>query len=151
MATKYGIDFPFRDSFVGDYLRMTESRDEEIRANLVHLLLTRKGSRYFLPDFGTRLYEFIFELNDAVTYANIEEEIRETVKRYIPNLEINSIKITNPELEPEDGSASISEDEDTRLFRIGDSSAKPYTAKIRIDYTTNDSTFVTTDFIIINI
>jgi len=151
MATKFGIDFPFRDSIVGDYLRMTESRDEEIRANLVHLLLTRKGSRYFLPDFGTRLYEYIFELNDSVTYSNIEDEIRETVKRYIPNLEINSIRITNPELEPDETSSSVSEDEDSRLFRIGDSSTKPYTAKIRIDYTTNDSTFATSDFIIINI
>jgi phage baseplate assembly protein W len=151
MATKYGIDFPFRDSFVGDYVRMTESRDEEIRASLVHLLLTRKGSRYFLPDFGTRLYEYIFELNDAITYANIEEEIRETVSIYIPNLEITSIKITNPELDPEDSASSVSEDEDSRLFRVGTSSTKPYTAKIRIDYTTNNSTFVTSDFIIINI
>ena len=151
MATKYGIDFPFRDSFVGDYLRMTESRDEEIRADLVHLLLTRKGSRYFLPDFGTRLYEYIFELNDSITHANIEEEIRETVKRYIPNLDINSIKITNPDIDNEDDSSSVSEDEDTRLFRVSDSSTKPYTAKIRIDYTTNDSTFTTSDFIIINI
>lgn len=151
MATKYGIDFPFRDSFVGDYVRMTESRDEEIRANLVHLLLTRKGSRYFLPDFGTRLYEYIFELNDAITYASIEEEIRETVKRYIPNLEINSIKITNPDIDEEDVGSSVSEDEDSRLFRISDSSTKPYTAKIRIDYSTNDSTFTTSDFIIINI
>ena len=151
MATKYGIDFPFRDSSVGDYVRMTESRDEEIRANLVHLLLTRKGSRYFLPDFGTRLYEYIFELNDAITYANIEEEIRETVAAYIPNLEINKIDITNPELDPEDTASSVSEDEDARLFRVGGSSTKPYTAKIRIDYTTNNSTFVTSDFIIINI
>lgn len=150
MATKFGIDFPFRDSLVGDYLRMTESRDEEIRANLVHLLLTRRGSRYFLPDFGTRLYEYIFELNDNVTYLNIEDEIRETVKKYIPNLEINSVRITNPELEPDEDS-SVSEDEDSRLFRVGDSAAKPYTAKIRIDYTTNDSTFATSDFIIINI
>lgn len=151
MATRYGIDFPFRDSVIGDYVRMTQSRDEEIRANLVHLLLTRRGSRYFLPDFGTRLYEFIFDLNDSITYANIEEEIRETVKKYIPNLEINSIKITNPELEPEDGISSVSEEDDARLFRIGDSSAKPYTAKIRIDYATNNSTFSTSDFIIINI
>jgi phage baseplate assembly protein W len=151
MATRYGIDFPFRDSTIGDYVRMTQSREDEIRANLVHLLLTRRGSRYFLPDFGTRLYEFIFDLNDSITYASIEEEIRETIKKYIPNLEINSIKITNPELEPEDGISSVSEEDDARLFRIGDSSSKPYTAKIRLDYVTNNSTFSTSDFIIINI
>ena len=151
MASKFGIDFPFRNSTIGDYTRMTLTKDEEIRANLIHLLLTRKGSRYFLPDFGTRLYEYIFDLNDNVTYNSIEDEIRESVRVYIPNLEINSIKITNPELDPEDGASSVSEDEDSRLFRVGDASTKPYTAKIRIDYTTNNGTFSSSDFVIINI
>lgn len=151
MSAKYGLEFPFRDSFVGDYVRLTETIDEEVRANLIHLLLTRKGSRYFLPDFGTRLYDYIFDLNDNITYATIEDEIRESVSRYIPNLDINSIKITNPELEPEDGIRSVSEDDDARLFRVGNSASKPYTAKIRIDYSTNNTTFVTSDFIIINI
>ncbi len=151
MATKYGLDFPFRNSTIGDYTRMTLSRDEEIRANLIHLLLTRKGSRYFLPDFGTRLYEYIFDLNDTITYNSIEDEIRESIKTYIPNLDINAIKITNPDTDPEDGASSVSEDEDARLFRIGDASTKPYTAKIRIDYTTNDGAFSTSDFVIINI
>lgn len=151
MATKYGLDFPFRNSTLGDYTRMTLTRDEEIRANLIHLLLTRKGSRYFLPDFGTRLYQYIFDLNDQITYTSIEDEIRESVRKYIPNLEINSIQITNPEFDPEDGGSSISEDEDIRLFRSSDSSSKPYTAKIRIDYTTNNGAFSSSDFVIINI
>ena len=74
MAT-YGIDFPFRDSAIGNYVRLTATPEKEVRANLIHLLLTRKGSRFLLPDFGTRLYEFIFEQNDMVSYAQIEEEI----------------------------------------------------------------------------
>jgi phage baseplate assembly protein W len=150
MATKYGLDFPFRNSRLGDFVKMTVSKDEEIRANLVHLLLTRKGSRYFLPDFGSRLYEYIFDMNDSVTYGHIESEIRESVRKYIPNLEINKINITNAELDPEQESI-VSEEDDARLFRVSSSSAKPYTAKIRIDYTTNNGTFGTSDFVIINI
>ena len=57
----YGINFPFQDSKVGKYLDLSEYTNDEIRSNLIHLLLTRKGSRFFLPDFGTRLYEYIFE------------------------------------------------------------------------------------------
>ena len=150
MATKYGLDFPFRQSKTGDYVKMTISTDEEVRANLIHLLLTRKGSRYFLPDFGSRLYEYIFDLNDSITYAHIEDEIRDSVRKYIPNLEINEIKITNAELDPEQQSI-VSEESDARLFRVSDASTKPYTAKIRIDYTTNNGAFGTSDFIIINI
>jgi hypothetical protein len=48
----YGINFPFIDSFDGKYLDLSNYTNEEIRSSLIHLLLTRKGSRYFLPDFG---------------------------------------------------------------------------------------------------
>ena len=150
MAVKYGINFPFSDSIVGDYLKMTITPEEEIRANLLHLILSRKGTRYFLPDFGTRIYEYIFEQNDIVTFNHIEDDIRETVKKYIPNLDITSIKIVNAELYTEEPS-SVNDEDDARLFRISDAASKPYTAKIRIDYSTNNGPFATSDFIIINI
>ncbi len=150
MAVTYGIDFPFRDSPKGTYLKLTETPEREVRANLIHLLLTRKGSRYFLPDFGTRLYEFIFDQNDIVTFNLIEEEIREGVKKYIPNLDINSINITSAEEDP-DRDKLYSQDEDARLFRVSDDSTRTYTAKVKIDYTVNNGTFTSSDFVIINI
>jgi phage baseplate assembly protein W len=150
MAVTYGVDYPFRDSQKGDYLNMTDIPEKEIRANLIHLLLTRKGSRYYLPDFGTRLYQYIFDQNDAVTYNLIEEEIREGVKKYIPNLDINSISIMSAEDDPNQ-ERSISQDEDERLFRVSDESTKPYTAVVKIDYTVNNGSFSTSDFIILNI
>jgi phage baseplate assembly protein W len=150
MASKYGIDFPFRQSPVGDFLNMTEIPEREIRANLIHLILCRKGTRYYLPDFGTRLYEFIFEPNDQITFNQIEDEIRTSVSKYIPNLEIKSITITPADQDP-DESVSISEDEDSRLFRVSSFSTKPYTAKVRIDYDINNEPFTSSDFIIINI
>lgn len=149
MAT-YGIDFPFRDSEIGNYVRMTATPEREVRADLIHLLLTRKGSRYFLPDFGTRLYEYIFEQNDIVSFNNIEDEIREGVRKYIPNLDINSINIMSAEDDPDRSPAPIDQ-EDERLFRVSDDSTKPYTAKVKIDYTVNNGAFSTSDFIIINI
>lgn len=150
MAIKYGIDFPFRDSQIGDFVKMTESPEREVRANLIHLLLTKKGSRYFLPDFGTRIYEYIFDQNDMITFNLIEEEIREGVKKYIPNLDINSINIVSAEEDPEEAT-SYSQEEDERLFRVSDQANKPYTAKVKIDYTVNNGAFSSSDFIIINI
>ena len=89
----YGISFPFRQSNVGDYLLLTQYSDEEIRTNLLHLILTRKGSRYYLPDFGTRLYEFIFEPLDGETFGVLRGEIESAINTFIPNLTIQSIKI----------------------------------------------------------
>ena len=71
----YGIIFPFRQSVDGKFLLLSEETNDEIRSNLIHLLLTRKGSRYFLPDFGTRLYDFIFEPLDGLTFDSIKTEI----------------------------------------------------------------------------
>jgi phage baseplate assembly protein W len=146
----YGIDFPFRNSLKGDFIRMTESPEREVRANLIHLLLTRKGSRYYLPDFGTRLYEYIFDQNDVVTFGLIEDEIRESVKKYIPNLDINSINVVSAENDPEE-TKLYSQQEDERLFRVSDATSKPYTAKVKIDYTVNNGSFTSSDFVIINI
>ncbi len=150
MAVTYGIDFPFRDSSRGTFLRMTDTPEKEVRANLIHLLLTRKGTRYYLPDFGTRIYEYIFDQNDFVSWSLIEDEIRDAIKKYIPNLDINSIEVINAENDP-DETTSVSEQEDDRLFRISDLSTKPYTAKVKIDYTVNNGAFSSSDFIIINI
>ena len=149
MAT-YGIDFPFRDSLKGDYLGMTETPEREVRANLIHLLLTRRGSRYYLPDFGTRLYEFNFDQNDLITFNLIEDEIRTSVKTYIPNLDINTIQVMSAEDDPSEVK-TFKQGEDERLFRVSDASNKPYTAKVKIDYTVNNGAFSTSDFIIINI
>ena len=85
-GTTYGLQFPFADSFKGDYLQLTEYRAQEIRADLLNLLLTRKGSRYYLPEFGTRLYEFIFEPLDGLTFQAIESDIRDAIQRFMPNL-----------------------------------------------------------------
>jgi phage baseplate assembly protein W len=150
MTLTYGIDFPFRRSRTGSFFGMTETTDKEIRANLLHLILSRKGTRYYLPDFGTRLYEFIFEPNDSITFKMIEDEIRTTVKKFIPNLDITEIRITQADQDTEELS-SVSEESDSRLFRVSNESSKPYTAKVRIDYDINNEPFSSSDFIIINI
>jgi len=150
MRNTYGIDFPFRESDKGDFFKMTETPEREIRADLIHLLLTRKGSRYFLPDFGTRLYQYIFDMNDNITFNLIESEIRESVKKYIPNLEITKLEVISAESD-EDTLTSVNQQEDERLFRVSDMSNKPYTAKVKIEYILNNGTFSSSDFVIINI
>jgi phage baseplate assembly protein W len=145
----YGITFPFRDSFDGKYLDLTEYAQEEIRTDLIHLLLTRKGSRYFLPDFGTRLYEYIFEPLDGPTFNQIEAEIRDSVEKYIPNLEIDRIAVyaaTDDLVNTNSQNEIVS-----NTFDIPGKSYIDYTAKVRIDFTITSDAFNQSDFVIINI
>ena len=93
------IDFPFTDSKEGFYFKLTETDKAAIKSDLLHLLLTNKGERLYMPNFGSDLRKFIFEPNDKVTHDEIKENLNETVKRYIPNLIVNSIEFKNNEIE----------------------------------------------------
>jgi phage baseplate assembly protein W len=146
----YGISFPFVDSFTGRYLDVTNSTEAEIRADLVHLLLTRKGSRYFLPNFGTRLYEYIFEPLDGPTFSDIESEIRDTVRTYMPNLQVTNITVESGSAGLEDKGYTVNQYGE-REFSVPNISQLEHTAKIKIDYRITDSAFESQDFIIINI
>jgi len=148
----YGINFPFQDSKDGKYLSLSQTTDEEIRTDLLHLILTRKGSRYYLPDFGTRIYEFIFEPMDGTTFEGIRTDIINSVEKYIPNLTINEITIT-PYLDDLESQGELNMDNlgVGGIYRLPGRGVEEYTAKLRIDYTITDSTFQSKDFIIINI
>ena len=90
--TRYiNIDFPFRDGDNGFYFQMNKTDKDAIRADLLHLLLTNKGERLYLPDFGSDLKKYIFEPNDSITHEQIRDNLNDTIKLYIPNLIINDI------------------------------------------------------------
>jgi len=120
------INFPFQDSDKGFFLDLNDEDSAAIKADLMHLILTRKGERLYLPDFGTNLLKFIFQPNDSGTLSEIKSEITDTVKKYLPNLAINEVT-------------------------VDESVNSEYAATIRIDYTVTDDVFEATDFVIINI
>jgi phage baseplate assembly protein W len=70
--------------------------------------------------------KYIFQPNDSATQSEIKDEISQTVKKYLPNLQINEVKVE-------------------------ESGKSEYAATVRIDYTVTDDVFEATDFIIINI
>jgi phage baseplate assembly protein W len=147
----YGIIFPFRQSVDGKFLLLSEETNDEIRSNLIHLLLTRKGSRYFLPDFGTRLYDFIFEPLDGLTFDSIRTEIEDSVSKYIPNLIIQNISI-EPYINTEPSLGELpSEQFDIPVYRVPGANTEEYTAKVKIEYIDNSNAFGTREFVIINI
>ena len=150
----YGLEFPFVDSTQGDYLALTETQYQQIRSDLLHLILTRRGSRYFLPTFGTRLYEYIFEPYDGLTFDAIEADIRDSVQNFMPNLLLNKITI-----EPADPSEEVPLAKGTPIpgtareyvYRVPGKGTSEYTAKVKIDYTVDNLAFAQSDFVIINI
>ena len=150
----YGINFPFKDSRRVDFLELTQLESQQVKSDLIHLLLTRKGSRYYLPEFGTRLYEFLFEPFDGLTFDAIQSDIRDAVQNFMPNLLLNQITIT-PADPMEEVDTMLGENmagtSESPIYRLPGKGTSEYTAKIRIDYSNNKSTFAQSDFVIINI
>ena len=120
------INFPFRDSNKGYLLDLNVDDSAAIKADLMHLLLTRKGERLYMPDFGTDLLKFIFEPSDSRTQSEMKTSLNETIKKYLPKLKINELTVTESEL-------------------------NEHAVTVRIDYTVTDDVFQSTDFVIINI
>lgn len=88
----YNITFPFKDDLTTrGLLSMNRVSKDSYSSNLLLLLLTQKGERYYESDFGTNLLKYIFEPNDSLTSAQVEEEIKNTVSLYIPDIKITSV------------------------------------------------------------
>ena len=146
----YGISFPFNESFVGRYLDVSNTNEQEIRNSLIHLILTKKGTRYYLPTFGTRLYEYIFEPLDGPTFSDIEADIRQAIGDFLPNLIVTDVKIEAASTTLEDKGYTVNE-YDEREFRVPNISQLEHTAKITINYRITNQAFESSDFVIINI
>ncbi len=127
LMSKYiNINYPFKDSAKGFFLDLTEQDNQAIKADLLHLILTRRGQRLYNPDFGTDLLRFIFEPNDALTQEGIIDEIRTVVKRFLPKLKLDEIIIAEAE-------------------------ESEYAAVVTISYTITDDVFSTSDMIVVKL
>ena len=88
----YNIKFPLNDDVTTNtYFAMSRVTKDAFSSDLLLLLLTQRGERYYEPDYGTNLLKFIFEPNDSMTEKDIEQEIKNTVSLYIPALKISKI------------------------------------------------------------
>jgi len=88
----YNITFPFKDDTItNSFILMNQVSKDAYSSNLLLLLLTQKGERYYEPEYGTNLLKYIFDPNDNIIATDIEEEIRDTVGLYIPEVKVTSV------------------------------------------------------------
>jgi len=86
------INYPFKDdNSTNGFFLMNQITKDSYSSSLLLLLVTQIGERYYEPDYGTNLLKYIFEPNDNLTSNQVEEEIKNTVLKYIPELKINSV------------------------------------------------------------
>jgi len=86
-----GVSLPFNGP-AGPFNK-TYSTADQIKSNLINLLLTNKGERVFNPEFGMDLKKALFETSVEDTYSYIQELIRTNINLFIPEVQIIEIQL----------------------------------------------------------
>ena len=84
------VKLPITRSDVDGYI-MIKDFQTLINQNLKMLILTSPGERVMDPEFGVGVRTYLFENFDSSIYINIERDIREQVKMYLPVVSIDGV------------------------------------------------------------
>jgi len=93
-----GVTFPFDGEAVFNSSYTTK---EQVKSNLINLLLTSPGERLMNPDFGVGIRDFLFE--QVIDKETVLIKITDGAQSYIPEIEILDVftKRENTETTPE--------------------------------------------------
>jgi phage baseplate assembly protein W len=92
MAEPIGVKVPIRMGNTG-FFEQTFSSIEEAKSNMINLLLTRKGERPMQPDFGTNIYNYLFDQITSDLSNNIQQEVTDAVTTWLPYVELTEVVV----------------------------------------------------------
>lgn len=96
----YDIKFPFTcNNLDGFFIDLNTNITDKKESEILHVLLTPKKTRIRKPDFGTDLIKFIFEPNDNLLWDEVQEEILNTVNKYVSDVEVQDVNVREIEHE----------------------------------------------------
>jgi phage baseplate assembly protein W len=88
-----GIIYPITDHARG-FFHSSADGIEQIKSDLLILLLSNFNERVMLPDFGANLRQYTFEPNDLVLQQQIKNAISVAITKWEPRVVVQSIDIT---------------------------------------------------------
>lgn len=68
---------------------------DQIKADMLQLLLTNPGERVMEPEFGVPLRKLMFEPNDPTLEAEARKMIKDALDRYEPRVVIDQVFVTS--------------------------------------------------------
>lgn len=94
-----------------------------IRNNLRQLLLTQKGERVMLPDYGLDLFKYLFEPIDKTLFFLIKRDIATTINKYFSIASILSLRVFSEDSDRENNTIRVSltlqlKDESLDMFDV---------------------------------
>lgn len=88
-----GVKIPFNKKGVFQFNYTTK---DQIKSNLINLLLTSPGERYHEPSYGVGLREILFDQNTETNQrlAYLRSRITQNLQFHLPQIELNDLNIT---------------------------------------------------------
>jgi len=129
LPSTIGMTLPLQKGNNG-YFAQSYDSITQIKSNLLNFFKTRPSERRFNPQFGTRLYNYLFEQNIDGFDTILQNVIREDIQTWFPSVFVNNIFLDiSPTQKAED--------------------ANNYIVRISIQFTFNNQTssfsFITTN------
>ena len=113
-----GIDLPFRKSDgIEGYFASTTTTIDAVKNNIRNLLQTDKGERLMQPSIGMGLKRFLFEQFTDESRIEIENEIIDTFKFWLPFVEIQRLEISMNDINSDVGRNTMSISIDFNITR----------------------------------
>jgi phage baseplate assembly protein W len=85
-----GLTLPLRSGING-YFEQSYDTLTQIKANITNFLNTRPGERRFNPQFGTKLYQYLFDQNIEGFDEILKNVIKEDINYWFPNVIVNTV------------------------------------------------------------
>jgi hypothetical protein len=87
-----GWAFPLRTDATGRIALV--SREREIEEAIRLILGTAPGERPMRPEFGCRIHDFIFGTADGTTANDVGVEVRRSLSRWEPRIEVQDVVVS---------------------------------------------------------
>jgi phage baseplate assembly protein W len=87
-----GLAFPVRVDHTGGVGLVAGER--EIEQSIALTLCTMPGERPMRPEFGSRIHDFVFAPADATTAGLIAHEVRQSLLRWEPRIDVTDVVVT---------------------------------------------------------
>lgn len=94
-----GWSFPLRTDRTGSIA--LSSGDRELEEAIALVLGTAPGERPMRPEYGCAIHDFVFAPADATTAGRIAYEVRVSLDRWEPRVEVDDVVVTFDEAEAE--------------------------------------------------
>ena len=89
---RIGVAFPLNET---NLFSGTKTIKDQVKANLLNLLLTYPGERVNLPNFGIGIKNLIFE--QKIDLESLRKSIQNQINIFIPNIKLQNVKISESE------------------------------------------------------